>query len=517
MPESYSRTKKSMRNSVVALTIQFLAMLAGFFSRKIFIDCLGTEVLGLNTTATSILSGLNLLELGIWSAISVTLYKPLFQGDKQAVKEIVALHGRLYKLVAYAVIAGSLVVMCFFPQIFSKSPLPLWYPYATFGVLLYSAMLTYFVTYRRSVLYADQQNYKVLLSTRLVSLVKLICQAVAVYHSGNGFIWWLALEAGFATMGAVIVQIVVYKSFPYLREKVENPRTLKNKYPEVLQKIKYLAFHKLGAFGISQLSPVIIYGFASLTLVALYGNYMILVVNIYSILGALYAGMEASIGNMVAEGDRKLTMRVFGELFSMRILICSVATVGLWLLSGPLIEVWLGPQYVMGKSTLLLIVIGFFVGSSRGIVQSYVDAHGAFSDIGAPVAEFVLCVGLSIGGGALWGLDGILAGNLAAQLIIGHLWKPYFLFVKVMKEPLTDYVKMFAKHLLLMGSGAAAVIFLFRYMPIDPASSILSFLAAALIVLIVCVIVMGGLTFAFSSGARNFARRIFSALRTARS
>ena len=61
---SYSRTKKSLRNSAVALSLQVVTLLVGFFSRKIFLDYLGTEILGLNTTATSILNGLNLLELG---------------------------------------------------------------------------------------------------------------------------------------------------------------------------------------------------------------------------------------------------------------------------------------------------------------------------------------------------------------------------------------------------------------------------------------------------------------------
>ena len=474
MAETYSRTKKSMRNSMVALAIQFMAMLAGFFSRKIFIDCLGTEVLGLNTTATSILNCLNVIEVGIWNAISVTLYKPLYDGDRQAVQEIIALQGWLYKIVASLVVAGSLVVMCFFPQIFSKSELPLWYAYATFGVLLYSSVLTYFVNYRRNALYADQQNYKVLMCSRLISLVKLISQAVAVSLSEHGYVWWLVLEVLFSTLGAFITQIVVYRAFPYLREPVENVSCLKDKYPEVLKKIKLLAFHKLFGFMMGQSGPIIIYAFASLSMVALYGNYLILTGNLFAVLTALYAGMEASVGNMVAEGDKKLIMKVFGELFSSRFLIVAVSTLCLWILADPFIAVWLGEEYVMSKTTLALIIAGFFFGNTRSIVGTFTDAYGMFQDIWAPGVEAVLNVGLSVLGGYLYGLDGILGGALVSQLVIGFLWKPYFLFRWGLHESVMIYVKMYAKYLAVALAASVAVLSMTRFIHMDPSASFVS-------------------------------------------
>ncbi|MGN0202274.1 MAG: lipopolysaccharide biosynthesis protein [Candidatus Cryptobacteroides sp.] len=513
MAGTYSRTKKSMRNSVVALTIQFMAMLAGFFSRKIFIDCLGTEVLGLNTTAMSILNCLNVIELGIWSAISVTLYKPLYEGNRQAVKEIVALQGWLYRIVASLVIAGSLVVMCFFPQIFSKSELSLWYAYATFGVLLYSSILTYFVNYKRNALYADQQNYKVLMCSRLVALVKLICQAAAVRYSDHGYVWWLVLELVFATLGALITQMVVYKAFPYLKEPVANPSRLRDKYPEVLKKIKLLAFHKFFSFMTGQTGPIIIYAFASLSMVALYGNYLILTTNLSAVLAALYAGMEASVGNMVAEGDKKLTMKVFGELFCSRFLIVAVSTLCLWILADPFISVWLGEEYVMSKTTLALIIAGFFVGNTRSIVGTFTDAYGMFSDIWAPGVEAVLNVGLSVLGGYLYGLNGILGGALVSQLVIGFLWKPYFLFRWGLHEPVMIYVKMYAKYLLISVIAAAAVLGLSRLIHIDPSSSLLSFLEYAVLIFVASLGIMGGIAYLTDNSARTFTGRILAVVR----
>lgn len=138
---SETRTSKSIKNAKVALLFYFVNLVLQFFSRKIFLDYLGAEVLGLNTTAQNLLGFLNLAELGIGAAISFTLYKPLFERDTQAINEIVSVQGWMYRKIAYMVIAGACVLMFFFPWIFGKAEVPLWYAYGSFIVLLTGSLL----------------------------------------------------------------------------------------------------------------------------------------------------------------------------------------------------------------------------------------------------------------------------------------------------------------------------------------------------------------------------------------
>lgn len=58
---------------------------------------------------------------------------------------------------------------------------------------------------------------------------------------------------------------------------------------------------------------MIIYAYASLTLVAIYGNYMLLVTGISLFMDALLRGMNAGVGNLVAEGDKQRIKNVFGN------------------------------------------------------------------------------------------------------------------------------------------------------------------------------------------------------------
>ncbi len=175
----------------MALGFYFVNLILQFFSRKIFLDHLGAEVLGLNTTATNLLQFLNLAELGIGTAIACTLYKPLFDRDTVAINEIVSLQGWMYRRIAWVVIAGAAVLMCFFPWIFEKMPLPLWYAYASFGALLVSGLLSYFVNYKQILLSADQKEYKIQYSYRASMLVKTLCQIVAIKYFDDGYVWWL--------------------------------------------------------------------------------------------------------------------------------------------------------------------------------------------------------------------------------------------------------------------------------------------------------------------------------------
>lgn len=509
----YERTRKSLRNSATAVILQVVALLVGFFSRRVFIRVLGVEVMGLNTTASSILDFLNLAELGIETAVAVTLYKPLFDGDKKTIREIVALQGRLYRIIGTFVLTGSIVVFCLIHKIFGKSPLPLWYAYATFGVLLYSSLLWYFFNYKKNVLFADQQNYKVLLCTKLVALAKLVLQTIAVLYLEHGYIWWLGLEAAAATVRTILIDRIVDRNYPFLREKVPADASIRKRYPEIIRKTKYIAFHKLGGYAVAKSSPVFIYAFTSLAMVGCYGNYLILTANLTALLTALYSGVSSGIGNMVAEGDRKLTLKVFRELFSSRMFIVGACCICLWFLTDPFVSLWLGPEYVLSRTTLALILFLFHIGNTRNVVDDYLTAHGFFHDIWSPIVEAAINVCLSILLGSRYGLNGVLAGVLVSQLAIPFSWKPFFLFRSALREPFSFYLKLYVRCLVPGILSFLAVLFILPFIPVDPKASFWDFIVHATIVGGIAFAVYGLLLSIWEEGLRDFAKRILHVLR----
>ena len=232
--------------------------------------------------------------------------------------------------------------------------------------------------------------------------------------------------------------------------------------------------------------------------------------NIDMLLGALFTGLGASVGNMIAEGDRPLILKVFRELFSSRFLIVALCSICIWFLADPFITVWLGAEYLLDRTTLLLIVVTFFLGSMRSVVDMFINSYGLFQDIWAPLVEAVLNLGFSIGLGYFYGLHGILGGVIISQLIIIFTWKPYFLFTRGMKEPIGIYIVLYAKHLL----AGAVCFFIVRavcgLIPFDPASSIWSFLLYASILAVSCLLTLGVLLYASEFGMRSFISRMLA-------
>ena len=71
------RVHRSIVNVRVGLLFYLLSLFLAFFSRKVFLDCLGAEFIGLTGTLSNILNFLNVAELGIGTGITYFLYKPL--------------------------------------------------------------------------------------------------------------------------------------------------------------------------------------------------------------------------------------------------------------------------------------------------------------------------------------------------------------------------------------------------------------------------------------------------------
>ena len=86
------RVKNSMKNIYYSVLIQVCMTLLGFISRRVFINNLDIEYLGVNGLLTNILSMLSLVEGGIGASIVYNMYKPLAEDDKPAIIALVQLY-----------------------------------------------------------------------------------------------------------------------------------------------------------------------------------------------------------------------------------------------------------------------------------------------------------------------------------------------------------------------------------------------------------------------------------------
>lgn len=502
-----SRVAKSVHNIKIALLFYVLNLLIQFVYRKIFLDHLGSEVLGLNTTAQNLLGFLNIAELGIGSAVAYNLYKPLYDKNTEDINAIVSIQGWLYRRIATIVIIGAIVLMFFFPLIFAKADLPLWYPYGAFIALLTSSLLSYFVNYKQIVLSADQKEYKVTTCVQGVKLIKIAIQLLAIYSFENGYLWWIIIEILMAFVTSLILNKTISHEYPWLTTNVSQGNILKNKYPEILRKTKQIFFHKIGSFVMGQTSTIIIYAFTSLTMVAIYGNYLLVISGMTLLVNSVFNSMDAGIGNLVAEGDKKKIKSVYWQITVLRIWIASMVCYGLYILSDRFITLWVGSEYILPHSTLIVLIINTFLGLIRNN-DSFINAYGLYSDIWAPIIEATLNLSLSIILGYYLGLPGVLMGVCISLFIVIHCWKPYFLYKFGFKENWTEYALKYIKYFTVITLSFIVCCFFFnKYIVISNASFIDWALYAIIMMAIYCVISFL-LFYSSDNSFRKFIKRI---------
>ena len=449
-----SRLKKSLLNARVNLTFYFLSLCISFFSRRIFLSTLGDEFVGISNTLGNLLGFLNLAELGIGTAIGYLLYKPLFADDRQKINEIIAVFGYIYRQIGFIILGAGCVLACFLPLIYPDTPFSYGVIYFAYFSMLASSLFSYFLNYKQTLLGADQRNYVVTAYYQCMSIATTLLQMAVAYYTGNYYLW-LALGLICSIAYTIILNRKIRQVYPWLEGKVSQGRKLFKEYPEVMTYTKQLFVHKMGYFVQFQTTPILVYLFVSLKTVAHYGNYTIIIDKITLFINNLLSSTNASVGNLIAEGDTGKIHNIFWELMGIRFLIAGCVSFGLLQLTEPFITLWLDESYILPHSVLILLIINSLINYTRGAVDQFLHGYGLFYDTWAPIAEITINLTVAIAGGSLWGLPGILLGNTISQLLIICMWKPYFLYSKGFKQSVRKYwTRYFRYFFILLLTGA---------------------------------------------------------------
>lgn len=504
------RVSKSIKNAEVNLIFYFLALFLAFFSRKIFLECLGAEFIGLNGTLSNILGYLNLVELGIGGSIGYLLYKPLQQKNKIEISEILSVFGYLYNWIGGIILGAGILISLFFPLIFGNTPLGLGIVYFSFYSILGSSLIGYFINYRQILLSADQKNYLVAIYTQSANLIKTLLQIYLVYNYKNLYLW-VAIEFLFAIIGCIILNWKINKEYPWLRTNKTKGRSLIKKYPSILTYTRQIFIHKIKDFLIYRSDELFIFLFVSLKMVAFYGNYTIVITKIGQLFSSILGSMEASIGNLVAEGNKQNILKVFWEITTIRHFVAGFLCFSIYHLLEPFICLWLGAEYILSREILILLVLSIYIGTSRGSVDMFNATHGLFADTWTAWLELIMTIVITLIGGYLWGIAGILLNKVITTTLIGLFWKPYYLFHSGLHLSYSIYWKGACRNFLVSIFSFTTAHIIFCMLDLAPNNYLQLLYYSAIGVLIYLVINLT-LIFLFCKGAKDFYSRAISIL-----
>lgn len=505
-----SRVKKSLLNARINIICYFLSLAIAFFTRKIFLDQLGTNFIGLTSTLQSLLNFLNLAELGIGTAIGYVLYKPIYENNHPQINEIISVFGFLYRCIGLTILCAGVILSFFLPLIFSKAPFEWGIIYFGFYAYLAASLLGYFANYKMTLLSADQKNYIITGYFQATTVLKTIIQMLFALYTKN-FYLYLSFEIIFGIINSIILNKKIEKTYPWLKSDIKKGRKLFKEYPEISKYVKQLFIHKIAGFVQFQITPFLIYSFVSLPTVALYGNYTLITQRIQGFVNGVLDSTGAGVGNLISEGKQKSIIETYNELLSIRLFISCVLSICIYQLSSSFILLWLGEQYPLANYIVLLISLQLYITTARGATDQFLFGYGLFYDIWAPISESILFIIISITLGTIWGLGGILCGPFFSSLIIVHIWKPYFLYKKGLRLPFSNYWKIYITHIIPIIITYFLLLFTFKKIGLvnSMINSWREWIIFAIIFTITLSIISLILLYLISPHIRSFAHRFF--------
>ncbi len=500
-----SRVKKSFLNARVNLICYMASLVVAFFTRKVFLDQLGTEFIGLTGTLQSLLGFLNLAELGVGTAIGYVLYKPIFDDDQTKINEIISVFGYLYRCIGLVILGAGVVLSFFLPLIFPDTSFSWGVIYLGFYAFLASSMLGYFVNYRQTLLSADQRNYEVTGYYQAVTSSKMLLQMVLAIYV-QSFVLFLCIEVLFGIIYSIVLTYRINKVYPWLESDIKLGKQLFKKYPEIGKYVRQLFVHKIATFVQFQTIPFLIYSYVSLPVVALYTNYTLLTTKIQSLLNSILDSTAAGVGNLISEGDENKIWKTYQELFTIRAFFAGIVTFTAYYFLSPFIQLWLGSEYILDEMTTFLIIAQLYLLTMRGVTDQFLFGFGLFYDIWAPLTESFIFLVAAIIGGSMFGLNGVLCGPLLSLAIIVYGWKPYFLFSKGFRIPVYKYWFMLLFNFLIYLSSCQLTIILCGKLQF-PIENLRQFVVTVLLFSMIFVLICTIISFVLNKSFRSFIYR----------
>lgn len=507
-----SRVKKSLLNARVNLIFYFLTLVLSFFSRKIFLDCLGADFVGLSGTLNNILGFLSLAEMGVGIAVSYHLYKPLQSGNKTEIENLVSVFGYLYHKIGLFIALGGLVISAFIPIIFKESGFDVKLIYFAFFAILASSLFSYFINYRQIILNADQRGYVVTAYLQGASYMKILLQMAIAYYWQNYYLW-IVLELIFGIIACIILNWKINRTYPWLKASVKKGRMIFPKYKSIVTYTKQIFVHKIKDFLLMQSDQILIFAFVSLKMVAYYGNYTLITTKLTQLFNTLMGSVWASVGHLVAEGNKEKILQVFWEIQSLYFFIAGLVVFSIYHFIDSFVYLWLGEEYVLNHLILVLLLANVFIMLIRNTVDMFNSAYGHFADTWSAWAEGISNIIITLFLAPFMGISGILIGKIISLVLFVLLWKPYYLFHVGLRLSVKRYWANVIKYLCLFIISFYLGHLIYVFLPMDDSASFIVWIEKAIYSILPFILIYYIGMYLFGCGMKNITNRLIIKLK----
>lgn len=419
------RIKNTSRNMMYGTALQILKLGVPFLMRTAMIYLLGVEYLGLNSLFTSVLSVLNLAELGVGSAMVYSMYKPIADDDTDKICALMLLYKKYYHIIGIVVFILGMLLLPFIPQLINGDVPADINVYVLYLLNLFATVFSYWLfAYKGSILQAHQRNDVVSKVTLATDSIKYLLQFFVLFTTRNYYLYVIVILLT-QILNNIVTAFFSEKMYPQYKASGELSR---KEQKTINCRIRDLFTAKLGTVIVYSSDTIVISAFLGLRILAVYQNYYYLFTAVTAMITIIFSSVRAGLGNSIIVDNKE---KVFADLKKFLLIIvwiagfCSTCFLCLY---QPFMELWVGSDLLMEFGIVVCMVIYFFVNCLNIFLNSYKDASGIWhEDRFRPLVEAITNLILNIVLVNVIGLYGIVLSTIFSMLFVAP-WLMHNLF-----------------------------------------------------------------------------------------
>lgn len=429
--------KKSILNVTVSVGFKLATMVLAILVKRILIDTCGNEVNGLNALYLSIIGVLSVAELGLGTAITFSMYKPIVEGNINQVSALYRLFQKLYWAIGGFILAAGLCLTPFLHYLakdYTQLNVNL---YTTFFLMLFSVVLTYLFSAKLALFNAYKNNYITTAITSGGSLLQYVLQ-IGVLLLFRSFSVYLICRSITALVQWMVTEWLVRRSYqPVLTTQGSLDAETKS---GLIKSIKAMFIHKVGYVLVNSVDSIVISMFIGVVSLGAYSNYITIMTSMNGVLSLIFTSLTSVVGHLYVSETKQRASEYCKVFHTINFLLGTVFFLGCYAVIDDTIAILFSENLIVPRSVSFTVVLNGFVQFMRQTVLVFRDATGTFYyDRWKPLVEGVVNVVFSVLLVNMFGVVGVIAATIATNLCICHVIEPYVLYRKAFEQSPARY------------------------------------------------------------------------------
>lgn len=505
-------TKNAARNIAFDGILRVYNMIIPFIMRSIILHYLGVEYLGLSGLFTSILSFLNLAELGVGTAMVFSMYKPIAEDDTATICALMRLYRKFYRIIGL-IIAIVGVALTPFLKVLVHGDVPEGVNlYILYFMNLGSTVLTYWLfAYKNSLLHAHQRMDVISKLCLVLYTVQNIVKIFVLVVLKNYYLYLLTQLLSQIAQN-ICTSIIVSRMYPQFSPRGKLP---KEKVKDITRRVKDLFTAKFSGVIFSSADTLVISSFLGLAPLAVYQNYFYIVTALQRILSTVYSAFVAGVGNNLLTQSQERNFNNMRKLTLLYIWAVGVFCSVMLCLYQPFITLWVGEELLLPTSCMFCFVIYLFTLELTRPLHVYKDAAGIWHrDRFRPLVSAVLNLALNLSTVRWLGLYGVLLSSVVAVTVVELPWLIHNIFSEVFpRAMLGTFIKELALLFLATMIGCAGSWLVCGLFSLSPMLSLIVNAAVSFIISNAAFLLLFGRTELFKESKEQVLRLVSGKLK----